>query len=156
MRNKWESHVEPRLEEIEAWARDGVSDKQIAKNLGVAYSTFREYARKHPALSALLARTKDYVDNVVVVSAYLRRITGYDTTEVRREYVWTSLEDGDRGRVLVKETEQTRHIPGDPRAAEFWLSRRQGELWPAKVTTAEEKVDEESGVIEIPVVTDSE
>jgi hypothetical protein len=107
-----------------------VSEKDIAQNLGVAYSTFREYRDKYSALGAALARTKEYVDKVVVVGAYLRRITGYDTTEVRREYAWTLDDEGNPKRVLAKEIEQTRHIPGDPRAAEFWLTRRQGKDWP--------------------------
>lgn len=42
---KYETHVRNRLSEIEAWAKAGVSDKQIAKNLGIAYSTFRQYVK---------------------------------------------------------------------------------------------------------------
>ena len=147
MKSKWESHVQPRLEEIEAWARDGVCDKDIAQNLGVAYSTFRDYRDKHPALAAALARSKDYVDKVIVVNAYLRRITGYDAVEVRREY---TVMGGKR--ILSKEIEQTRHIPGDPRAAEFWLTRRQGKDWPMKVS-GEEQQENDGGIIEIPAVT---
>lgn len=147
MRSKWESHVQPRLEEVEAWARDGVSEENIAKNLGVAYSTFRKYRDEQSALSAALARSKEYVDRVIVVNAYLRRITGYDAIETRREYTVMGGE-----RILSKEIEQTRHIPGDPRAAEFWLTRRQGKDWPMKVS-GEEQQDNESGVIEIPAVT---
>ena len=151
MRSKWESHVLPRLKEIEAWARDGVSEEDIAHNLGVAYSTFRSYRDKYSALSEALARTKEYVDKVVVVGAYLRRITGYDATEVRREYAWM-IEDGEKKRVLVKEIEQTRHIPGDPRAAEFWLTRRQGKDWPMKLAESNTDAAEEGGIIEIPAV----
>jgi hypothetical protein len=151
MRSKWESHVQPRLEEIEAWARDGVSEKDIAQNLGIAYSTFREYRDKYSALGAALARTKEYVDKVVVVGAYLRRITGYDTTEVRREYAWTLDDEGNPKRILAKEIEQTRHIPGDPRAAEFWLTRRQGKDWPMQLAAKQEE-SEEGGIVEIPAV----
>lgn len=154
MRGKWESDVLPRLEEIEAWARNGVSEKDIAHNLGIAYSTFRRYRDTYEALSAVLARTKDYVDNVIVVGAYLRRITGYDAVEVRREYTVALDADGNKTRKLIKETEQTRHIPGDPRAAEFWLSRRQGKDWPAKISGAADSADGEGGVIEIPAVSE--
>lgn len=146
MKSKWETHVQPNLEEIEAWARDGVCDKDIAQNLGVAYSTFRDYRDKHPALAAALARSKDYVDKVIVVNAYLRRITGYDAVETRREYTVMGGE-----RILSKEIEQTRHIPGDPRAAEFWLTRRQGKDWPMKVS-GEEQPENDGGIIEIPAV----
>lgn len=47
-KSKYDTHVEPRLIEVEGWARDGLTDKQIAKNLGIAYSTFREYVKSYP------------------------------------------------------------------------------------------------------------
>lgn len=53
-RSKWDSHVKEKLVLIEGWARNGLTDEQIAKNLGIAYSTFREYKKKYSALSAVL------------------------------------------------------------------------------------------------------
>ena len=55
-KSKWETHVKDRLIEVEGWARDGLTDEQIAKNLGIAYSTLREYREKYSALSAALKR----------------------------------------------------------------------------------------------------
>lgn len=40
---KYETVVLPRLEEIEGMSREGVPEEQIAKVLGIAYSTFNEY-----------------------------------------------------------------------------------------------------------------
>ena len=37
-KSKWETHVKDRLLEVEGWARSGLTDEQIAKNLGIAYS----------------------------------------------------------------------------------------------------------------------
>ena len=150
-KSKYETRVLPKLALITAWARDGVSDKQIAENLGVAYSTFRVYRDREPALSAALAQGKEYVDEVVVTNAYLRRITGYDAVETRREYTYVETDDGVE-RQLVKETEQLRHIPGDPRAAEFWLTRRQPAKWPMHPEQGEET--DGGGVILIPAVDD--
>ena len=147
-KSKYETHVLPNLERIEAWTRDGVSEKDVAANLGVAYSTFREYKRSYPALSALLTRTRDYVDNVVVTNAYLRRVTGYDAVEVRREYLMVPQEGGGLVRTLVKEIEQVRHIPPDPRAGEFWLTNRQPDLWKYKPEGGSEE-SEGGGVIEL-------
>ena len=132
MKSKYETHVEPRFDEIAAWCRDGLTDEQIAKNCGVAESTFSEYKNRHPELKELLARTKAIVDNVEVVNAYLRRITGYTAIEVKREYgIIHNKETGKMERVLLKETEQERHIPGDPRGMETWLAMRQKETWGA-------------------------
>ena len=146
-KSKYESHVLPRLDEVEAWARDGISEKDIASNLHVADSTFRGYKSAYPALSAALAHGKDYVDNVVVTNAYLKRMIGYDATEVRREYKYeTDPATGELHRTLVRETEQTRHIPGDPRAAEFWLTNRQRDRWKYKPEPGEGG-DGETGVV---------
>ncbi len=152
MKSKYESHVLPKLDLIEAWARNGVSDEDISKNLGIAYSTFRRYKEANEALSAALARRKDYVDLVIVENAFLRRITGYDTIETRREYaVVDDPGGGEPVRALVKETEQVRHIPGDPRAAEFWLTNRQRARW-KRAPETEGDGGSEGGVIMIPEV----
>ena len=149
MRCKYETHVLPRLEEIEAWCRDGVSDKDIAHNCAVAYSSFREYKSKYPALAAVLARSKAYVDDVIVTNAYLRRITGYDVVETQRQYKYGYDDNGEPVRQLVKETEETRHIPGDPRAAEFWLTHRNPDKW-AAVTQS----NHDPGVVVLPEIAE--
>lgn len=154
-KGKYETHVLPRLEEIEAWARDGLTDKDIANNLAIGYSTINDYKARYPELREALARGKDYVDNVIVVNAYLRRVTGYDTIEPRTEYKITFDEvTGEEIRIPVKVIEQVRHIPGDPRAAEFWLSRRQGKKWPARVDSVVAENDEGPGVVMMPEVKD--
>ena len=50
---------------IQGWARDGLIEEQIAKNTGVSYSTFREWKKKFPALSAALKKGKEVVDREV-------------------------------------------------------------------------------------------
>ena len=38
-KSKWETHVKDRLIEVEGWARGvGLTDEQIAKNLGISIS----------------------------------------------------------------------------------------------------------------------
>lgn len=50
---------------IEGWARDGLIEEQIAKNTGVSCSTFREWKKRFPALSAALKKGKEVVDRQV-------------------------------------------------------------------------------------------
>lgn len=45
-KNKYQTHVEPKLLLIEAWARDGLTIEQIAAKLSVANSTFFDYKNK--------------------------------------------------------------------------------------------------------------
>ena len=41
-KSKYETHVKNKLILIEGWARDGLTEAQIAKNLGIAMSTMSE------------------------------------------------------------------------------------------------------------------
>lgn len=132
MKSKYETVVEPNLGRISDWCRDGVSDKDIAKRLGVAYSTFRVYRDKYPALSATLERTKDIVDSEVVNAGY-KRATGYYVDE------WEELYDG-QGNLLSRKKKQ-KYIPPDPRMVEWWLNYRQRNLWGAAV----EATDSDTG-----------
>ncbi len=84
-----------------------------------------------------------------VARAYLRRITGYEVTEVKSEYKVN--EEGELE--LQKRTESLKHVPGDPRAAEFWLTNRRPQEWrPARLLRGEEPEGEAPGVVELPPV----
>lgn len=154
--NAYITYILPRLSEVEAWRRDGLSIKDIAHNLGIADSTLRRWAGREEALKAVLVRGKDYVDDVIVVNAYLRRVTGYDATEYKKEFKISRNDKGEEIRELVKVTEQTRHIPADPRAGEFWLTNRQPNKWkyPQKVQNTADNFDDERGVIMLPAVAE--
>ena len=54
--SKYHSVVQPKLETIAGWAKNGLSHEQIARNLGVAESTFYEYKKQYPELSEALKR----------------------------------------------------------------------------------------------------
>ena len=66
---------------IEGWARDGLTDEQIAHNMGIAYSTLRDWKDKYPALSATLKKTKEVVDREVENALYKKALSG-DTTAI--------------------------------------------------------------------------
>ena len=48
--SKYKTHVAPRFEEIKDWVRNGAIDEEVAKKLGIAYSTFKEYKNKFSAI----------------------------------------------------------------------------------------------------------
>lgn len=89
-------------------------------------------------------------DDAAVEAAYLRRIQGYEVTEEKHEY--KVGEDG--GLELTRLTTATKHVPGDPRAAEFWLTNRKPRRWRKNPAQAEEEV--EGGVVELPRVEGAE
>lgn len=119
-KGKYEKWLEPDgLILLEGWARDGLTDEQIAHNMGCAYSTLRDWRDKYPALSAALKKGKDVVD-FEVENALLKRALGYEYTEERVE---RSVKDGTKVIQVVK------HVAPDTTAQIFWLKNRQPQKW---------------------------
>lgn len=149
-RSKYESHVLPKLELIEAWSRDGLTLEQIAHNLGIACSTLKKYKEEpdKQALADALARGREVVD-IIVENALLKKATGYDWTETTREYKVVQDEDGQDIRLLTKEKEVTRHVEGDVTAQMFWLANRKRAVWQYKPEPDSGSQDGETGVIEL-------
>lgn len=107
------------LLQIEAWARNGLTDEQIAHNMGIAYSTFRVWKDKFSALSAVLKKNKAVVD-IEVENALLKRALGYEYTETK---TIVSEKDGVRTETTVKQV-----VP-DTTAQIFWLKNRKPDAW---------------------------
>lgn len=104
---------------IEAWARDGVIDENIAKKLGIAYSTFNLYKTKYSELLDALKKGKEVVD-FEVENALLKRAMGYDYVE---ETVEKLVGGGEKYKAVTK------HMPGDTVAQIFWLKNRRPDKW---------------------------
>lgn len=110
--------TEEGLIQIEGWARDGLIDEQIATNVGVSYSTFRDWKKRFPALSAVLKRGKEVVDRQVE-NALLKTAIGY----VYEEETVTNAGDV----VVVK-----KYSKPNTTAQIFWLKNRKRGQWTDK------------------------
>ena len=64
------------LVRIQGWARDGLIQKQIAKNMGIGLSTLKEWRAKFPELEKTLEQGKDSADREVENALYKSAI-GY-------------------------------------------------------------------------------
>lgn len=129
------------LLKIEGWARDGLTDEQIAQNMGIAYSTFRSWRDKFSAISAVLKRGKEVVDREVE-NALLKRALGYEYTETTRE----AVKNQDSGEIEMRVTKEvTKKVVPDTTAQIFWLKNRKPDKWrdkPAYEDTSElDKLD---------------
>lgn len=114
--------------QIEGWARDGLTDKQIAHNMGISYSTLKEWLNKYSAISASLKKGKAPVD-IEVENALLKRARGYEYEETTTEIVeWP---DGTT-RKHIKKT--TKHVAPDTLAQIYWLKNRRPDKWRDKPT----------------------
>ena len=129
-RSKWES-VKDKLVLVEAWARDGLIDKEIAAKLDISEDTFYTYAKKYPEFSESLKRGKEVVD-VEVENALFKNATGYDYTEtvvVNQKIV--TYRDGKRVKESTKPitVEVTKHHAAETTAQIFWLKNRKPLAW---------------------------
>ena len=116
---------------LEGWARDGLTDEQIAHNMGIASSTLYDWKKRHPEISESLKRGKAVVDRLVE-NALLKRALGYRYDEV-------TLENG------VETKRVTKEVAPDVTAQIFWLKNRKPGYWRDKRepedTTAIERLD---------------
>lgn len=116
---KYAKWLEPDgLLKLEAWARDGLTDEQIAHNMGIVTSTLYDWKRKYSPISEALKRGKQVID-IQVENALLKRALGYKYNEIKTE----QSEDG------VKKTVITKEIVPDTTAQIFWLKNRKPAEW---------------------------
>ena len=110
-KSKYETDVKPRLIEIEAWKRDGLTDEQICNNLNISIQTFYTYKSKYIEFFEAIKKGKEVAD-VEVENALFKRAIGYKYKEV------------------IKEVEK--EMPGDVAAQIFWLKNRKSSKWKDK------------------------
>jgi hypothetical protein len=121
--NRWDPWLtEDGLLKIQGWARDGLTDKQISHNMGVAWSTLKSWKTRFPALTDALRKGKEVVDREVENALY-KRALGYWVTETKT----TTLPDG-----AVKVEEIRKHVAPDTTAQIFWLKNRKPDQWREK------------------------
>ena len=118
-KGKYKAWLTPEgLLKIEAWAGDGLTDEQIADNMGINVGTLYRWKLMYSEICEALKKGKDVVD-VQVENALLKRALGYRYTE-------TMVEQSDDGR-KIRET--VKEVVPDTTAQIFWLKNRRPDLW---------------------------
>lgn len=118
-KGKYEKWLTPDgLLRLEAWARDGLTDKQIAHNIGITEQTLNVWKNKYPSFSESLKRGKEVVD-IEVENALLKRALGY-------QYIETRVKRSPDG---VETTEIIKEVVPDVGAAFIWLKNRKPDVW---------------------------
>lgn len=112
---------------IQGWARDGLTDEQIANNMGVRRQTLYEWENRFPVIADTLKKGKAPVD-IQVENALLKRALGYEYEETITEV--EELAGGQQKKHIRK---VTKHCPPDTTAQIFWLKNRRPERWRDKV-----------------------
>ena len=120
-KGKYEYWLTPEgLLKIEGWARDGLTDEQIAFNIGIRRQTLYDWMKRFLVISDTLKRGKEVVDRQVE-NALLKRALGYEYDEVTCE----RDDDGD----MVETKRVTKQVVPDVTAQIFWLKNRKPSEW---------------------------
>lgn len=61
---------------LEGWARDGLTDEQIAHNMGIAAGTLYEWKKKYSEIDESLKKSKEVVDRAVENALYKKALAG--------------------------------------------------------------------------------
>lgn len=125
---------------LEAWARDGLTDEQIAGNMGINVRTLYLWKKKNVQIFQSLKVGKEVAD-IEVENALRKKALGFRETEqtvsTRRT---VEYENGKRIREVTEPvvTEVEKYYPPDTTSQIFWLKNRKPEKWRDK---QEQKVD---------------
>lgn len=108
---------------LEGWARDGLTEEQIAKNMGISVKTLYNWKTDNLPILQALKKGKEVVD-IEVENALLKRALGYNYDEV-------TYENG------IETKRVTKQVAPDTTAQIFWLKNRKPDKWRDKVVDTE-------------------
>ena len=157
---------------LEAWARNGLTDEQISKNIGITAKTLYEWKKKYSEICESLKKGKEVVD-IQVENALLKRALGYSYNEdkyvmepmkqeeylIKREayvneYKYNHPEASGWEIERIKEEypkyeqvlveRKTKEVAPDVTAQIFWLKNRKNDKWRDRV-----QFDNEAGLNKI-------
>ncbi len=80
-KSKWKD-IKEKLTLIEGWAREGLTDEQIANNLDISTSTFYEYKNKYSEFSESLKKGKEIIDFEVENALLKNALDGNVTAQI--------------------------------------------------------------------------
>jgi len=120
-KSKW-PQVQEKLILVQKWARDGLTEDQICKNIGISHDTANQYKHRYPEFADALKKGKE-VAITEVENALFKRALGYEYEEVKTSI---RIVDGKE----TKFTERMRkHMPSDVAACSILLKNKDRGNW---------------------------
>lgn len=145
------------LLKLESWARDGLTDEQLAERMNITPSTLYEWKKRYSEISESLKRGKEIVD-IQVENALLKRALGYaynedkyisvpmdlaeydeKLTQYMNLYRFEHPEAMDSELMMVREQfpktkevlaeRKVKEVVPDTTAQIFWLKNRRPDKW---------------------------
>lgn len=112
---------------LEGWARDGLTNEQIADNIGINPDTLYTWIKKYAEISEALKRGKEVIDRHVE-NALLKRALGYQYEEVTKELLTVITDEGPKKEMVTTKI-VTKEVQPDTTAQIFWLKNRKPQQW---------------------------
>ena len=114
-KSKYQTHVEPRLKEIEEWVKNGATDEEVAKALQINVATLYGYKNKYDKLNEAFAHAREKVV-IQIKEDLLKKALGFTYDEEKR----TGRRDKDGENIVYIEKYQ-RYCPPSETAAAMLL-----------------------------------
>lgn len=136
----WET--DDKLTLLQGWARNGLTQEQIAKNVGCASTTLSSWKSKSDKISEALKKGTEVVD-LEVENALLKRALGYKSQN-KQTFINVNAKGQKSQRIIVTENE----VPPDTTAIVFWLKNRRPDKWRKMAPAFERKTEAEARKLE--------
>ena len=111
---------------IKGWARDGLTDEEIAKKMDISASTFYEWQKKYSEISEAIKRGREPT-NVILEDTAFKRATQWRTVKETTKEPRMDRKTGKIELVVVKEVEKK--IPPDSTLLIFLMKNRMKEKY---------------------------
>lgn len=98
-KSKWEN-IKDKLTLVEGWARDGLTNEQIAHNLGISTALLYKYQKEHIEFLETLKKGKEVIDYQVENALLKNALEGNVTAQIywlnnRKPNQWKNKRDKD-------------------------------------------------------------
>lgn len=121
--NKYHTHIEPFLEQIKQWKRQGATDVQICEQLGVSKSYFCNAKNQYPELLDVLKNSREAF--VADLKGELARLAFKHELKTTKIYTTTDSNGNEK-----KHTEITKkEVDGDIAAIQILLKNLDKDNW---------------------------
>lgn len=128
-KDSYEVRVKPKLDLVIGWCRRGLSNEQIAENLGISDQSFSNYMKRYEEFADAVDKGREEVE-IHIENALVKRALGYSYKEVTKERKLVhNPETGEDEYKLVTTKSVTKHVVPDVGAQQYYLEHRAPKRW---------------------------
>ena len=128
-KDSYEVRVQPKLALVTCWCRRGLTNEQIAENLGISEQSFSNYMKRYEEFADAVDKGREEIE-IHIENALVKRALGYSYKEVTRERkAVVNPETGEAEYKLVVTKSVTKHVVPDVGAQQYYLEHRAPKRW---------------------------